>query len=713
MQGNIILKRVGPGVYAGTALNPIGLTPYECIGKEPLLQPLQAMGEAELPFPLDELTTEQTKQGMIVRLPLLEQEALYGLGLQFMRLNHRGRTRYLRVNSDPKQDTGETHAPVPLLVSDRGYAIWVDTSRIVTFHCGSTIRKEERQPDLSRDRNTDTSWRATLVSPNIEIRLPIEGSRILLFAGPDITAAVRRYNLWCGGGTLPPRWGLGFWHRVPTMYTDQETLEEAQEFRRRGFPCDVIGLEPGWHSRSYPVSYEWSERFADPASFVRLMAQEGFRINLWEHPYVSPKSDIYPQLEPYAGSHLVWGGLAPDYTLPEAQALYKAQHDKEHLLINVSGYKHDECDGSELTNHSWMFPAHATFPSGHDGEQLRQMYGLLFQKMTDDLFRTRNRRTFGLVRASNAAASSMPYVLYSDLYDHRQFVRALCSSSFCGLLWTPEVRKAQNEEDWVRRMQTVVFSPLAMLNAWGDGTKPWSFPRAEGIIRHYLQLRMRLLPYLYTAFARYRFEGIPPFRAMPLVEGFLAAAETYKLAASAARETMNTSDAAYGRTVHREWDDQYMMGDDLLVAPLFAGESSREVLLPAGGWYGLETGEYYEGGGAVCISCGLERIPVFVKEGAVLPLMPVVSNVPQASGTVPVEWHHFGRKPGSGLLYDDDGETFEYEAGRHVWITAEVRLDIEGDWIGTLRTDPAEPADIRTYFHGSASWSYAQQRIHE
>jgi alpha-D-xyloside xylohydrolase len=689
------------------------MTPLAWMGKEPLRPALEAMGDAALPFPLDELEVAEASGCMVLSLPLDEHEPLYGLGLQLLRMNHRGRTRYLRVNSDPKQDTGETHAPVPLLISARGYGILIDTSRIVTFHCGSTVRRRELRPCDARDRNADAGWKATPVSQRLEIRLPAEGARVLLFAGPSAGEAVRRYNLWCGGGTLPPRWGLGFWHRVPKLFTARETAEEAHEFRRRGFPCDVIGLEPGWHSSSYPVTYEWSrERFPDPASFVRGMKEAGFRINLWEHPYVSPDAKLYPALEPLSGSHAVWGGIAPDYTLPEAQRLYKAQHMKEHVGNGVSGYKHDECDGSELTNNSWMFPAHAEFPSGHDGEQMRQLYGLLFQKMTDDMYRTVNRRTYGLVRASTAAASTMPYVLYSDLYDHRQFVRALCSASFSGLLWTPEVRKAKDEEDWVRRMQTVVFSPLAMLNAWGDGTKPWSFPAAEGIIRHYLQLRMRLIPYLYTAFARYRFEGIPPFRAMPLVAGYAATA-----AAAAAKaktsDALDTTTAAYGRSAEREWDDQYMVGDDLLVAPLFAGESSRDVLLPEGGWYGLETGDYYEGGRIVHVRCGLERMPLFVREGAVLPLMQALPHVPEhdCSERVPIEWCHFGGKPGTGSLYDDDGETFDYERGRHAWITARVERDDSGEWAGTTSGAAGPGADRPLIFYGDMSWRCGLTRI--
>jgi hypothetical protein len=127
--------------------------------------------------------------------------------------------------------------------------------------------------------------------------------------------------------------------------------------------------------------------------------------------YVSPDARIYAALEPLSGSHRVWGGLAPDYTLSEAQEVLKSQHAAEHLAVGVAGYKLDECDGSELTGASWMFPAHATFPSGRDGEQMRQVYGLLLQKIPHGLFHERDRRTYGLVRASLAGAAALRALL--------------------------------------------------------------------------------------------------------------------------------------------------------------------------------------------------------------------------------------------------------------------------------------------------------------
>lgn len=124
------------------------------------------------------------------------------------------------------------------------------------------------------------------------------------------------------------------------------------------------------------------------------------------------------------------------------------------------------------------------------------------------------------MRSGNAGTSSFPYVIYNDYYNHKDFITALINSSFIGILWTPEVRASQTAEEWLRRMQTVCFSPIAMLDAWADGTKPWSFPEVTQQVNDIAKLRMQLIPYLYTTFANYAFKGIPPVRAMNLEEGY-------------------------------------------------------------------------------------------------------------------------------------------------------------------------------------------------
>ncbi len=303
-----------------------------------------------------------------------------------------------------------------------------------------------------------------------------------------------------------------------------------------------------------------------------------------------------------------------------------------------------------------MFPAHASFPSGADGEQMRQVYGLALQKLTYEVFRKHNRRTYGLVRASNVGASPLPYVLYSDLYDHREFVRALCNSGFTGLLWTPEIRSAVSAEDWVRRMQVVCLSPLAMLNAWSDSTKPWSYPEVEPIIHKFLNLRMRLLPYLYSAFAKYYFEGIPPFRSM------------------AFEQAHSPEEAAR----FAEIDDQFLMGESLLVVAVFAGEKWKDVVLPDGDWFDFETGERFEGGKTHRIYPALDKLPIFVRNGGIIPLMPALSHAPQRGEQVPLQVLHFGNKVAQFALYDDDGESFDFERGAYTWHSLNVQKNEDG-----------------------------------
>lgn len=650
------------GVWSMKIGNGEKLTPLSIVGKEPKFEAIEQMEKACFPSLFNNIEVIKMDGRTVIAHKIGKSEKIYGFGLQFYKMNHRGRTRYLRVNSDPKQDTGETHAPVPFYVSSKGYGLLINTSRIVTIYCGSCAR-QSNSLKTEYDRNVDKEWQGTPISDTIEIVIPGDRAELILFSGNCMLDVVRRYNLYCGGGVIPPRWGLGFWHRVPTLYDNNQVEDEAMEFRKREYPCDVIGLEPGWHSKSYPVTYEWSKsRFPNPTDFVQRMNENGFKINLWENPYVSSDAKIYDDLKPLSGSHTVWNGLAPDSTLTETKNIIKRQHRNEHVKIGVSGYKIDECDGSELTGASWMFPGHSRFPSGYDGEQMRQIYGLSYQKLTDELFREENKRTYGLVRASNAGASSLPYVLYSDLYGHKEFVRALCNAGFSGLLWTPEVRMARSAGDWVRRMQTVCFSPLAMLNAWEDGTKPWSYPQVSDIVKKYISLRMKLMPYIYSAFARYYFDGTPPFRATELdmdveyVDDELMCSE------------INSTDAAYGKAATNSLDDQYMMGDGLLIAPLFDDETERKVYLPKGNWYDFYTGQRFEGGKYIYIEADLDKIPIYVKEGVLIPTMQVMQSAPKKGETVEIKVLHYGNAAGEFNLYDDDGETFDYGNGKYNWI---------------------------------------------
>jgi alpha-glucosidase (family GH31 glycosyl hydrolase) len=684
-------QEVAPGVWRASVGTPEPVSLLGAAGGAPRREALARMRAADFPLPRQAIRAERRDGKLYLRFPLGAQERLYGLGLNFKAVQQRGVVKQLRVDHYGGADNGRTHAPVPFYVSSAGYGVLVDAARYITVYAGTAVRRDSDRPPPVKDRNTDRGWSSQPLSDAVEVLVPAAGATLYVFAGPTTLDAVRRYNLYSGGGALPPKWGLGFLHRVPTLFTAQQVLREADEFAARGYPLDVVGLEPGWQSAAYPGTFVWDRtRFPDPAGFTGEMRRRGLRVNLWLNPYVAPSAPVYEALAPLSGSHTVWTGIVPDITLPRARAVLLDLFRREHLALGVSGYKIDEVDGYDR----WLWPDHAQFPSGLSGEQMRQVYGLAIQRATADLFRERGQRTWGLVRASNAGAAPLPYVIYNDSYSHQDFITALVSSSFAGVLWTPEVRSSRTGEEWLRRMQSVCFSPLAMLNAWADGTKPWSFPDVADAVRDVMRLRVRMLPYLYSAFAQYHYEGTPPFRAMPLVDGFRVDAREPE------RGAVSSTANPYGAATRRDIRDQFMVGDDLLVAPMFAGDTARAVVLPDGRWYDFYTGAFVGGGAVVTVAPGLDRIPLFVRDGGIVPLLADTARLrvpaPGEPG-VDLEVRHYGEAAGRFELYDDDGTTFAHERGDFSRTTLAVTRDAAGRLRGAVRPLPNDkPSGYRT-----------------
>ena len=669
---NLILNwsKQASGVWSVKAGRSDSINFLSVSGVKPKLESINSMADVDFPIQKDDIEVLNFDGKMYLKFPLDEGEKIYGLGLNFKTIEQRRRILRLHVDHYGGSDNGRTHAPVPFYVSSKGYGVFINSARYLDVWVGTAVRKDSDVPMNSRDRNMDKQWSANPYSDNISILVPAEGVEIIVFGGPTMLDAVSRFNLYNGGGCLPPKWGLGFWQRTPTLYNDSMVMADVKEFKAHSFPLSVIGLEPGWQSKSYPCSYEWDKgRFPNPAKLVTQLNAIGVKTNLWINPYISPESEMIKKLLPYTASHTVWSGYVPDYGLAETNQIIGNQMKKDLLSIGVSGLKMDENDGYD----NWLWPDVTLFPSKIPAEQMRQVYGVMMQKMTTKLYREQNKRTYGLVRSSNAGGTSFPYVIYNDYYSHRDFITALINSSFIGVLWTPEVRSSKSAEEWLRRMQTVCFSPIAMLNAWSDGTKPWSFAEVEKQVTEVANLRMQLIPYLYTCFAEYTFYGRPPIRAMNLVDGFSAVdkIEVGKL---------NSTDNPYAEATKKEMKDQFMVGDNLLIAPLFTGETKRQVILPNGKWYDFYTGKLVGEGQVIEVSQGLDHIPVFVRDGGIIP-MAVNSKVKDKQNLV---IRYYGQKPSVYKLYDDDGETFNYEKGEYSWRTIIVKKDAKGVLSGSV-----------------------------
>lgn len=627
--------RVAPGIWKTVIGEPEAITPVK--------SRLVAAKEGEAfagacPLPAIEGTVRN--RGVELALPLLADEELFGFGLQFFSLAQRNHKVTIRVNADPKADSGDSHAPVPFYVSTRGYGVLVDTARYATFYCGQCHKKptEAMAPLENQGKPVELAPVATPPKSEVLVEVPTaRGVEVYVFAGPTVLDVVRRYNMFSGGGVMPPEWGLGFLYRTESNATSEDVLKTVREFREREIPCDILGLEPGWHTHAYSCTYAWNHaRFPDPKGFVSEMGALNMRVNLWEHAFVHPSSPLFTPMKDHAGDYGVWGGLVPDFQSAEARKIFGGYHGRELVEIGISGFKLDECDNSDFSG-SWSFPEVSQFGSGVDGEQMHNLFGLRYQKTIWEQYQTRGKETYGLVRSSGALAAPYPFVLYSDLYNHRQFVRALVTSGFSGVLWCPEVRDAVSEEDLIRRLQVVVFSPLAMINGWYIKNPPWkqmdheknnrgelaeNWHALESRCREIIGWRMQMVPYLQAAFAKYAMDGTPPFRALamdwPEVKAFAHV------------------------------DDAWMVGDRVLVAPLFAGEKGRKLTLPEGEWHDFWTGARVAGGKPMEIPASTRNIPMFVKSGTVLPLATVTGSTAEAK-----------RRQLTVNVYGDGREKFE------------------------------------------------------
>lgn len=693
LSANVVWTEIFPGVWKGIIGIPENYSLLGIIDSKPKTEGLSRLPKTDRPAFLDSIESNISDRKTMLRFPLKKEEQIYGFGLNFKTVHQRGSILNLHVDHYGGADNGRTHAPVPFYVSSEGYGVLINSARYLTVYAGVSVTKDSKNASVPKDRNTDPTWSASPYSDEVSVIVPAEGVEIYVFSGPKPLDAVRRFNLFCGGGALPPRWGLGFTQRTATLYTAEQVENEIDEFEKRGFPLDFVGLEPGWQSKAYPCTFEWdSKRFPEPQKFVDRLLSKNIRVNLWTNPYVSPSSKVYKDIYPYTSSHTVWCGLVPDLVHNNAYEILKRKFKEEHVSLGIGGYKIDEIDGYDR----WLWPDVAIFPSGISAEQMRQTYGLWAQKLTMELFRERNQRTYGLIRASNAGAVSMPYVIYNDYYNHKDFITALINSGYCGVLWTPEVRSSNSSEDWVRRVQTVVFSPMAMIDAWNSGTKPWTFEDVSDIVKYYSLLRMQMIPYWYSEFARYHYDGIPPFRGMGLEDNFLFDESKLKL------EKNNLEDNPYLESVRHEIKDQYMAGEYLLVAPLFKGQKSRTVVLPRGNWYDFYTGEYVGNGETISVTPGLERIPVYVKDGGIIPMMEPRLHAPKSGEKFNIEIRHYGKSEGSYRLYDDDGETFDYEKGEYSWRKITVLYDKKGKLTGRIsKATKGKPNNI-----GKITWKF-------
>jgi alpha-D-xyloside xylohydrolase len=655
------IENVAPGVQKMSAGVPDKFTPYSFRLEPPMKTALEKLPAGKLPFKIDDIKVSVNSRGVIVKIPLDTAEQLYGFGLQFGSCDQLGLKIKPIVNDNPLNDLGYSHGPTTFYASTKGYGILINTARYITFYCGNTAELATGKGNGVQHKEGNSVQElyqnGNKASGNVLVDIPgAKGIEVFVFEGPDLKNVMQRYNLFAGGGAIPGIWGLGIKYRVKADFNQQQVGKMAAYFRNNHIPCDVLGLEPKWQTTAYSCSYVWNKNlFPSPNAFIDTMKTKGFHLNLWEHAFISTASPLYEPMKTKAGNYLVWNGLVPDFADSTASNLFANYHEATFVKEGISGFKLDECDNSNIAygSHAWSFPELSSFPSGIDGEQMHQLFGLLYDRAIFKIYKKNNLRTYLDVRASNDFASPYPSSLYSDTYDHKQYIRLIVNSGFSGMNWSPEVRESNSVIDLMRRSQTAVLSAQTLYNSWYLKNPPWlqinieknnsgqlmdDAVSVETDIRKLLNFRMSLIPYLYNAYADYHFKGIPPFRA--LVMDYPHDKKTFNIS------------------------DEYMIGSNILAAPLTEKEDERVVYLPEGTWYDYNTNQKYVGGKEYTVKTGLTQLPIFIKEGTILPLAKPVEYVGQDT-KFEITCFVYGSNSAQTTLFEDDGTSFNYEKGSY------------------------------------------------
>ena len=499
--------------------------------------------------------------------------------------------------------------------------------------------------------------------------------------------ALTDYTDLTGRAPMPPLWALGNQQSRWSYYPESRVREVARGFRESRTPADVIYLDIDYMD-GFRV-FTWNkERFPDPSKMISDLRAEGFRVVLIIDPGVKVDPNYYAYQQGQAGDHFVknadgselhatvWPGVCafPDFTEPKAREWFGSLY-KKNLDEGVAGFWNDmnepgvflseETPKPDIYHHPMKtFPLNARHAGdGATGTHARyhNVYGMQMARTTfEGLKKLRpDARPFVLTRAGYAGVQRYSAVWTGDnvaSWDHLRLSLtmllnmgvsgvALIGSDVGGFSGNP------SPELYTRWLQAAALTPFLRSHSESGSNphEPYSFPKAYADInRASIELRYRLLPYLYTLFNEHTRTGAPVMR--PLWFEYPDDARTYLI------------------------EDEYLVGRDLLVAPVVTeAVTKRHVYFPAGDrWVDWWTGKTYEGGKDADVDAPLDRLPLFARAGSVIPTQPVVQHTGEMS-SAPLMLAVVRGSDGASSLYEDAGDGFDYARGASRTLTATQR----------------------------------------
>ena len=529
------------------------------------------------------LSNEGIEIFMRDQLSLSVGEAVYGLGERFTPFVKNGQSIDC-WNEDGGTSTEQSYKNVPFYITNKGYGVFVNHPERVSFEVGSELVTK------------------------VQFSVPGETLDYFIITGDDMKEVLENYTSLTGKPALPPAWSFGLW--LTTSFTtnyDEETVTQFVDgMAERDIPLHVFHFDCFWMKGFNWCNFEWdNEVFPDPKAMLERLKAKGLKICVWINPYIAQESSLFEEgrdngyfIKRPNGDVWQWDMWQPgmaivDFTNPEACKWYTDKL-RDLMEMGVDCFK---------TDFGERIPVECTYFDGSDPVKMHNYYTQMYNKVVFDVVKEVKGENEAVLFARSATAGGQQFPVhwggdctseYESMAESLRGGLSLCLSGFG--FWSHDIGgfESTSTPDVYKRWAAFgLLSSHSRLHGSTSYRVPWLYDEEScEVVKFFTNLKCSIMPYLFKTANDAATKGIPTMRAMILE---------------------NQNDPAC-----RYLDRQYMLGDSILVAPIFNEDGIAEYYLPHGIWTNFITGEKHEGGRWITEKHGYLSIPMMIKENSIV-----------------------------------------------------------------------------------------------
>lgn len=512
-------------------------------------------------------------------------EWVYGLGERFTSFVKNGQVVDI-WNKDGGTSSEQAYKNIPFYLTNKGYGVFVNDPGAVSYEVASEKVKK------------------------VQFSVPGESLEYFVIDGPEPKDVLKKYTDLTGKPALPPAWTFGLW--LTTSFTtnyDEETVNSFVDgMAERDLPLHVFHFDCFWMKGFHWTDFKWDEEvFPDPVGMLKRLKEKGLKICVWINPYIGQRSRLFEEgkqkgyLVKRANGDVwqvnLWqpGMALVDFTNPEACEWF-AGYLRELVDMGVDSFK---------TDFGERIPTDVVYHDGSDPVKMHNYYAYQYNKVVFEVLEEKLGKNEAALFARSATVGGQKFPVhwggdcYADYESMSESLRGGLSLGMSGFgFWSHDIGGFENTAPahvFKRWLQFGLLSSHSRLHGSTSYRVPWLYDEeAVDVTRFFTKLKSKLMPYLFDTAVYASEEGVPSMRSMLL-----------EFPNDPASETL---------------DRQYMLGDALLVAPVFSEDGEVSYYLPEGTWTHLLNGETVEGGKWRKETYDFMSLPLFVRQNSILAL---------------------------------------------------------------------------------------------